>query len=119
MPTPSIFLAGLKLPSSIAVGPDGSLYVIESGLPGVTKILPSGARSSVGTFGGMTCTGVAVDTNGNIFTCFSGSCQVYKNNAPWANSPEIKDAQDLATDAAGNVYVACQGSNSVVKITAT
>lgn len=119
MPTASNYAAGLKGPISLTFDSANTLYIVEGTGGGIIKITTAGVKSGIGNGQGNKPSGVAVDTNGNVFTCFSGSSQIFKNNVFWASNPLIQDAEDIAVDSAGNVYVACAGTNCVVKITAT
>lgn len=119
MPAASNFVAGLKSPISLAFDASNNLYVVERNAPGIAKITTARVKSGVGTSGGRSASGVAVDAAGNVFTCFADSPQIFKNNVFWATDTLIQDAQDIAVDSTGNVYVACAGTNCIVKISAT
>lgn len=114
-PVPILFINNLKSPQTIAIDTNNNFYVADGASRSVVKIAAGTlARTVVG--GGQNVTGVDVDANGNVFTCFGDSGQVYKNNAFWASSPLIQGASDLAVDSLGNVYISCAGNNCVVKI---
>jgi serine/threonine-protein kinase len=87
-------LGDLKSPSAVAVGPDGSLYIADTGNNLVKKVDPAG-RVSVfaggGTFGMVqrvafpatlvalhSPSGVAVDPTGNVFIADTGSNRIVK-----------------------------------------
>jgi predicted Ser/Thr protein kinase len=71
----SVVVQGLKSPSAIALGPDGTLYIADTGSNTVRKVDPVGKATLVaGSF--QSPSGLAVDAAGDLFISDSGGNRV-------------------------------------------
>ncbi len=132
-------------PCSIATDTSGNLYVADSFNFKVRKITPSGVVSTfAGSSYGYTDSpgtsaqfayfyGVATDLFGNVFVSDYGNNRIRKidttggvttlagstsgNTDGIGNAAQFYSLNGIATDAAGNVYVADSGNHSIRKIT--
>lgn len=87
--------ARFNFPSGIALAPDGTLYVADSSNHTIRRI--AAGTNAVTTFAGLAHTPGSADGSG------SGA--------------RFRSPQGLTTDAAGNLYVADSGNNTIRKIT--
>ena len=78
---PTIYAEGFTNIIDLAFGPDGSLYVLEfdaNGIPtpppasAITRIRPSGSRTTLPTPGLLLATGLAVDADGTLYVSAFG-----------------------------------------------
>lgn len=83
---------GLASPGGVAVGADGNIYIADTGNQLIKRATPAG-----------------------VVTVIAGSGNQGSANGP-ALSAEFNNPQDVAVDAAGNVYVADFGNNQIRKI---
>jgi sugar lactone lactonase YvrE len=139
-------------PSGLAVDKAGNVYVADTDNGTIRKITPSGAVTTlagdhtvafVGRFADGTGneaqfsfpTGLAVDSEGNVYVVDSGNCAVRKITpfglvTTLAGAPPQRGSSDgtgsaarfsrpagLALDAEGNIYVADQWNSVIRKIT--
>lgn len=94
--------ATLSLPAGLALAPDGSLYIAESGGHKVRKVAPDGTISTVAGKGND-------PSRGYYFGGYSG------DNGP-ATVAELKEPWGLALDASGNLFIADSGNGKVRKV---
>ena len=138
--------ARFSYPQCLAVGPDGSIYVTQNHMvrkvtpAGVVTTLAgssaTGSTNATGTaarFNGPF--GVAVDPSGNIYVADSGNQTIRKITSAGVvttlagavgsfgstdgtgGAARFSNPMGLATDAAGNVYVADSNNQTIRKIT--
>jgi sugar lactone lactonase YvrE len=111
--------------SAVAVGPDGSVYVVEGAVQGaVLRIPPDGgtaAAVSTAPYGLTYPSGLAVDTAGDVFVTSgqqlievpgNGATPHLVSTAPYA--VDLKSG--LAVDSAGAVFIADPSHNQVVVV---
>jgi hypothetical protein len=114
MPTTTVY-QDAATPTNLSVDSSNNLYVA-SGLKSLTKILAGNqTKSSVAI--GQNLTGGCEDSNGNVFHCLDAENCVYKNGQPWVTDPRIVNPRAVVCDSNINVYVACFGTNLILKIT--
>jgi len=88
--------AVFDIPQDVAVGQDGSLYVVDSDGSTVRKITPRGTNWIVSTIAGSSQSGSADGTNGNA---------------------EFDEPYGIAIDQSGRLYVADNNNNTIRQIT--
>jgi sugar lactone lactonase YvrE len=124
----------------VAVDGAGHLYVADGANNRIRKVTPSGTVSTLGDGTGNAARfngphGVAVDSAGNLYVAETSNHAILKitpsgpittlagmpgssGSADGSGSAaRFKEPEDLAVDAAGNVYVADWGNNTIRKIT--
>jgi DNA-binding beta-propeller fold protein YncE len=70
----STFASGFVAPRGLAFGPDGSLYVSDTGANTVTRISAGGASRSIVAYYGLSApTGIDVDDRGNVYIADTGN----------------------------------------------
>lgn len=139
--------ARFREPISVAVGSDGVVYVADSGNNAIRKITPDGKVTTLA--GGVKGyrdgtgadamfnwpTGIAVDSNGNIFVCDSSNNKIRRvtpggvvstvaggllsgstDGIAWR--ARFKFPTGIGVDSSGNIYVADSGNNLIRKISA-
>jgi sugar lactone lactonase YvrE len=129
--------------TGVVVDPAGDVYVADN-ISGIRKVTPSGAvttfvdlSAASGSFGqGPSAIGqLAVDASGNLYvaatsddtirkvtpagvvTTLAGTAGVTGSSDGTGTAAQFNNPQGVATDAAGNVYVADTGNNAIRKIT--
>ncbi|MGH9667472.1 MAG: SMP-30/gluconolactonase/LRE family protein, partial [Bryobacteraceae bacterium] len=117
-------LAQISYPTGLAVDAQGALYIADSNNHRVRRVYQGqittvGASSVPGatTFSLRTPTGLFLDALGNLWVADAGSGQVDRMNPFGAVTTVAVAAQDMAADAAGNLYTV--NSGLVQKITAS
>ena len=115
-------------PKGVAVGPDGSRYVVDRNLPGVWRIKDGvaevwvrGSERNREPLNAPHC--IAIDAEGQVYVGDSAGCNVYRvapGAAPEPISPErIGVPMALAIDSGGAIYVADIEVHRIVKLTPT
>jgi sugar lactone lactonase YvrE len=114
----------LDSPMGLAVGPDGTLYIADSGNARVVTYNPingqAGLTAAIRANGLSTPAGVAVDASGNLYVADSTLNQVV---VFWAvggltaiTPPNVTQIDGVAVDASGSVLVADGGTGNIVRI---
>jgi sugar lactone lactonase YvrE len=116
--------SALASPMGLAVGPDGTLYIADSGNARVVTYNPingqAGLTAAIKANGLDAPVGVAVDASGNLYVADSTLNQVV---AFWAvggltaiTPPNVTQIDGVAVDASGSVLVADNGTGNIVRI---
>jgi len=90
------YLASLESPQGLAIDPAGNLFVADTGNQRIRR----------------------VDANTQIITTYAGGGSVFGDGSA-ATSATLSSPAGLATDSAGNLYIADSGNNRIRKITAS
>jgi sugar lactone lactonase YvrE len=90
------YLASLESPQGLAIDPAGNLYVADTGNQRIRR----------------------VDANTQIITTYAGGGSILGDGGA-ATSATLSSPAGLATDSAGNLYIADSGNNRIRKITAS
>jgi hypothetical protein len=107
-------------PHGIAIDQFDNLYTANYTSSNITKILPNGTTSIVGTPGSPL--GIAVDTAGNIYTANRGAYQIDKTTPAGITTAVVSGfnfAFNVAIDSLNNVYAVSPTVNIVKKISPT
>jgi sugar lactone lactonase YvrE len=118
--TVSTYLTGFFGPQGIAFDAQGNFYVTETGKSFVTRVTPTGTRS---TFVQFTAGGgaIAFDAQGNLYVGDLYYNQVRKVTPAGVASVVVSNSkyvpQGVGIDAAGNLYFASPAGGSVSKLT--
>lgn len=118
-------------PAHIAADGEGNLYLADQGT-GIRKISPVGEVGAAIVGSGGEVSGIATDSAGNLYwplgasiikmtaagdiTTLAGSWQLGSTDGFGADA-RFYLPEDLATDSAGNLYVADSGNHTIRKIT--
>jgi sugar lactone lactonase YvrE len=121
----SIFASnGVSAPFGLAVDSRGNVFVSNQGNNTIQKFTPDGVGSVFATYPGPSWVqfwGIGVDGSDNLFAILGGTIQKYTPDGVrsiFVREPSpLASPFGLAVDSAGNVYVANQGANNVVKFT--
>ena len=109
---------GMNSPTGIAVGPDGFVYVVNSGDNTAHKFDSRGNDLGAVIFANINNpTAIAVNSAGQIAVANSGNNTVLFNGVPLSDG--IDDPSALAFDSQGNLYIANRGSNTIRKYSGT
>lgn len=116
----STFLgSGLSSPRGIAFGPDGNLYVADSGTNSVLQVTPAGVSTTFAT-GLSAPRGLAFDALGILYVANSGNNTIVKITPDGTKTIFVSTGLNvpfgLAFDAEGTLFVSNIGSNAIVKI---
>lgn len=114
--------ASFNLPVSVTVDKNGNIYVADVLNYRVRKITSGGAVSTITTTGAFTTQfdgidAVAADFNGNVY--ISAKTKLIKlssSNVTTVVAINLKDAQGIAIDKNGYIYIADTGNNIIRKI---
>ncbi len=134
---PGIGLGQFQFPRNVAIGPDGSIYVADSGNHRIVKLAPDGtpitAWGSQGTGPGQFNEpwGIAVDQEGNVYVADTWNHRIQKFDAEgnflleWGfaamTGGQLTEPgaffgpRAIAIDAEGNLYVTDTGNKRVQK----
>ena len=139
-------------PSSVAVDPNGNLYVADRGNDTIRKVTPVGTNWVVTTLAGLAGTfgsadgigsaalfsypsGVAVDTNGNVYvadqdnhtirkvmpggvvTTLAGLAGIQGSADGTGSAAQFSYPTGVAVDTNGNLYVTDNGNSTIRKVT--
>lgn len=137
----SILDSGLASPRSIAVGPDGSIFVADANNHRVQKLSLNGTTETVAGVAGSsgsgmaqlnTPTGVAVDTNGNVYVADSRNHRVQMvtpqgvastvagtSGSSGPGPDQLRTPTGVAIDDDGNLYIADLYNHRVQMVTST
>lgn len=111
----------LNNPQGLAVAPDGSLYIADTGNSRVRRVRPDGVIETVRSGTLRAPSGLALDAAGNIYVSQPDDGIVYRITPAGAQSTFfLRDGtslQGLAFDGAGNLYVADAANNVIHRIT--
>jgi hypothetical protein len=122
------FATGIT-PAGIAFDAVGNLFAINTaGTGSIVKYTPSGTPTPfVSNLGGGGPTGLAFDSNGNLYVSFAGNQMIgggsivkfAPNGTPSPFASGLFLPAGLAVDGANNLYVADVGSGSIFRFTPT
>jgi hypothetical protein len=116
--TETVLAIGSALPSSVALDPDGNIYIGELG-GSVLKIPSSGDQSRLAIFGLKSPSQLALDPTGSLYIVDADAKNVvrYKPNGSWSTfASGFNFPTEVITDGDGNVYIADGLGNRVVEI---
>jgi tripartite motif-containing protein 71 len=121
-----------RMPSGVAVDPQGSIYVVDTGGSRLEQLAPSGrvvgtiGRLGTGDEGLRRPRGIALDRQGSIFVADTANHRVQRFSAlgeplgPWgtigSGPGEFILPTSLAFDSLGNLYVADTGNHRIQKL---
>ncbi|MDX2218804.1 MAG: collagen-binding domain-containing protein [Burkholderiales bacterium] len=110
---------GLSTPSGIVQGPDGQLYVSNSGDNTISRVSTTGSIETFVSSGLSSPNGLAFDATGNLFVANSGT-QIIKRITPSGvqstYASGLSSPSAIRFDGQGNLFVANRGNNTIAKI---
>ncbi len=125
--------ASFSTPMGIATDNAGNVYTADLWNHSVRKITPTGVVTTLAAI--YTATGVATDSAGNVYvaaasnftihkvtpagvvTTLAGTAGVYGSADGTGAAASFGGPSDVATDSAGNIYVADSNNNTIRKVT--
>lgn len=125
------YRASFNLPNAVAVDVSGNVYVADTVNGRVRKITRHGAVTTLTPFLGAIF-GIAVDSAGNVYvvgnavlkidrtgalTTIAGALNEAGSSDGIGGAARFRAAHGVAVDAAGNLYVADSGNNTIRKVT--
>jgi sugar lactone lactonase YvrE len=122
--TPITFATGFKpldeVAGDLAFGPNGNLYVANTGANAVNEVTPQGKISTF-VSGLNDPVGLAFDPAGNLYVSQPKDNTVSKvtpqqNISTFASGPELDQPEGLACDSSGNIYVANGSGGTVLEL---
>jgi sugar lactone lactonase YvrE len=109
----------LANPTGLAIGPDGVLYISDTGNNRVVTFNPSSGATGVAATGLETPAGIAVDASSNLYIANqrAGNVLIYSGGvATTLTLSSVTEPSGVAVDASGSVLVADASTGSIWRI---